>query len=63
MNGNHEMYALGKAYFKIMLQTLGMREPSTGQVRPQKASFFCLENEHWRIIGLDTGYNSVRRYR
>src|ERR1039458_4612772 len=26
----------------------------------QWASFFCLENKHWRIIGLDTGYNSTR---
>jgi Calcineurin-like phosphoesterase len=25
----------------------------------QWASFFCLENEYWRIIGLDTGYNST----
>src|SRR5260370_599686 len=25
----------------------------------QKASFFCLENDHWRIIALDTGYNSI----
>ena len=25
----------------------------------QWASFFCLENEHWRVIGLDTGYNST----
>jgi hypothetical protein len=23
------------------------------------ASYFCLESEHWRIVGLDTGYNSV----
>jgi hypothetical protein len=22
----------------------------------QWASLFCLENKHWRIIGLDTGY-------
>ena len=22
--------------------------------------FFCLENEHWRIIGIDTGYHSTR---
>jgi hypothetical protein len=25
----------------------------------QKASFVCLENEFWRIIGLDTGHQSV----
>jgi hypothetical protein len=59
LTGNHEMYALGNAYFDLFLPTLGMR-PSVGQ-KPsgQKASFFCLENEFWRIIGLDTGYNSL----
>jgi hypothetical protein len=25
----------------------------------QWASFFCLENEFWRVIGIDTGYNST----
>ena len=25
----------------------------------QKAGFFCLENDHWRILGLDTGYHSI----
>jgi len=48
LNGNHEMYARGIAYFTVMLPWLG-----------QKASFFALENAHWRILGLDTGYHSV----
>ena len=26
----------------------------------QWTSFFCLENKHWRIITLDTAYNSTR---
>jgi len=30
-----------------------------GRPAGQKASFFCLENEHWRIIAVDTGYNSI----
>ena len=30
-----------------------------GKPLGQKASFFCLENEHWRIIALDTGYDSI----
>jgi calcineurin-like phosphoesterase family protein len=55
LNGNHEMYANGTAYFDTFLPTLGI--PSS-QDRKQLASFFCLENEHWRILGLDTGYNS-----
>jgi hypothetical protein len=54
LNANHEMYAKGKGYFKYFLPELGLKD---GQ--GQKASFFCLKNEHWLVIGLDTGYYSV----
>jgi hypothetical protein len=57
LNGNHEMYALGKAYFDEMLPTLGALKD--GRPEGQRASFFCLENEYWRIIALDTGYMSI----
>jgi Calcineurin-like phosphoesterase len=57
LNGNHEMYARGIAYFDNMLPTLG--PVVNGHAQGQRASFFCLENEHWRFIALDTGYNSV----
>ena len=59
LNANHEMYARGKAYFKHLLPRLGMREHPGGDSQGQKASFFCLRNDHWLIIGLDTGYYSV----
>ena len=55
LNGNHEMYANGDAYFKSFLPTLGMRGDRNGQI----ASYFCLEIGEWRVIGLDTGYNST----
>ena len=54
--GNHEMYSRGVAYFKYLLPALGPIE--SGRPAGQKASFFCLENDDWRLIGLDTGYNS-----
>ena len=57
LSGNHEMYARGKAYFDLMLPKLGLI--NGGKPSGQKASFFCLENDHWRMIALDTGYNSV----
>ena len=57
LNGNHEMYARGAGYFDLVLPAMGMASGEKG--RPQKASFFCLENAHWRVIGLDTGYNSI----
>jgi hypothetical protein len=45
LNSNHEMYSGGHGYFKKTLKEF-----------KQPASYFSLENEHWRIIGLDSGY-------
>ena len=56
--GNHEMYARGIAYYRDLLPALGMKG-SDGTFRGQGAAFFCLENDHWRILGLDTGYHSI----
>jgi Calcineurin-like phosphoesterase len=57
LNGNHEMYARGIAYFDNMLPKLGRMV--NGRAQGQRASFFCLENEYWRFVAVDTGYNSV----
>jgi len=60
MNGNHEMYGGGEAYFKVFLPTLGLRNLGLGEhPRKQLASFCCLETACWRILIVDTGYNSV----
>ncbi len=59
LNGNHEMYALGEAFFDVFLPALGLRPSPGSKPLGQKASFFCLENDFWRVIGLDTGYNSI----
>jgi hypothetical protein len=56
--GNHEMYSSGRSYFKQLLPYMGTHSDEGKQT--QEASFFCLENDHWRIIGLDTGYDSLR---
>jgi hypothetical protein len=45
LNSNHEMYSGGNAYFDLTLPRLG-----------QQASYFCLENDNWRLIGLDSAY-------
>ena len=45
LNGNHEMYSGGESYFNVVL-------PAFGQPQP----FFCLQNDYWRLIGLDTAY-------
>lgn len=44
LNGNHEMYSGGGAYFNI-LALFG-----------HPASYFNLGNQHWRLIALDTSY-------
>ncbi len=59
LNANHEMYARGKAYFKYLLPVMGLRDRNGGRLPGQRASFFCLKNAHWLVIGLDTGYYSV----
>jgi calcineurin-like phosphoesterase family protein len=56
MNGNHEMYATGEPYFSKFLPTLGCIE--NGKAMGQGVSYFCIENDYWRVIGLDTGYHS-----
>jgi hypothetical protein len=56
MNGNHEMYANGDGYFDLFMAHMGIASSQDGK---QLASFFCLENDIWRIIALDTGYNST----
>jgi len=56
--GNHEMFSRGIGYFKNLLPSMGIKSAS-GKYSGQKASFFCLENDYWRVIGLDTGYNSI----
>ncbi len=55
LNGNHEMYSGGSPYFDVFLPTLGI---PASQDRQQLRSYFCLETPGWRIVALDTGYNS-----
>jgi hypothetical protein len=59
LNGNHEMYAEGTGYWRMILPRMGLKENGTEWGTGQWASFFCLENKHWRIIALDTAYNST----
>jgi predicted phosphodiesterase len=59
LSGNHEMYSNGRAFFEELLPAMRVRQG--GGWATQRAGFFCLENEHWRLIGLDTGYTSVGR--
>ena len=55
LNGNHEMYSGGHGYFENFLPQLGI--PATRD-QQQLRSYFCLETPGWRILAIDTGYNS-----
>jgi hypothetical protein len=59
LSGNHEAYARGYGYFESILPRMGLRESGAYWGAGQWASFFCLENKFWRIVALDTGYNSI----
>jgi len=63
MLGNHEMYTGGKSYFCKLLPFMGLYyQNSQRPLVAQKASFFCLANEFWKIVCIDTGYDSLRRF-
>ena len=42
-----------------ILPRMGLRKSGAEWGDGQWASFFCLENKYWRILGLDTGYNAT----
>jgi predicted phosphodiesterase len=56
--GNHEFYSKGIGFYDNLLSKTFIQKPD-GTKTKQKAGFFYLHNQHWRIIGLDTGYTSV----
>jgi predicted phosphodiesterase len=47
LSGNHDMYSGGGPYYQA-IQALG-----------QPASYFCLRNDDWQFIALDTGLHDV----
>jgi len=49
LNGNHEMFSGGHAYFGTVLPAFG-----------QKASYFGLRNANWQILAFDSAYIEQR---
>jgi hypothetical protein len=47
LNGNHEMYSGGFAYFQDILPAF--KQPS---------SYFAVQNAHWLLVGLDTAHTN-----
>ena len=56
--GNHEYYSSGSPFYDNLLKTMGLQMNNSNLIN-QEASYFCLENDYWKILGLDTGYHSV----
>jgi hypothetical protein len=48
--GNHDMYSGGTGYYWLVDQ-LG-----------QQASYFCLRNQAWQFLAMDTGYNDFNPF-
>lgn len=47
--GNHDLYSGGYGYFETLLA-------DNRFAGHEGCSYFLLENDHWRIVGLDTGW-------
>ena len=45
MCGNHDMYSGGNGYYWLVDQL------------NQQASYFCLQNDNWQFLAMDTGHN------
>jgi hypothetical protein len=54
LNGNHDMYAGGHAYYGTALADPRFAGHRDGD--GHTTSFFSLENPHWTILGLDTAW-------
>lgn len=52
LNANHEMYSGGHGYFETVLPEM-----------ENQGSYFCVQNDHWRLIGLDSAYKDKKLHR
>jgi hypothetical protein len=52
--GNHDMYSGGKGYYETCLPDARFAAQRSPDGKP--TSIFELANEHWRVLGLDTGW-------
>jgi Predicted phosphohydrolases len=56
LNGNHDMYSGGHDYFGVALA-----DPRFNRWQQGK-SYFAMENENWRVFGLDSAYEDFDLY-
>lgn len=63
LNANHEMMSRGRPYFDFLDEKRRRGGVNGRVVQPQEASYFCLQNDHYQILGLDTAFHANGRHR
>lgn len=56
MNANHEMDSNGVAYFEYLQRKRELGGKDGRAEQPQEGSYFCLQNDAYQVIGIDTAY-------
>ncbi len=63
LNANHEMDSQGIPYLAY-LRYKGLRGIERGFTpQPQETSYFCLVNDRYQVVGIDTAFYGAGRYR
>jgi len=58
LNANHEMMHNGVPFFEFLQFKHGL-----GASQPQESTYFCLSNDFYQVIAIDTDYHENGRYR
>ncbi len=58
LNANHEMYHNGRPFFDFIQRKYN----DNPVLQPQESTYFCLYNDHYQVIAIDTDYYEDGRY-
>jgi hypothetical protein len=62
MNANHEMDSHGIPYLGYLRHKSRLGQQKGFAAQPQETSYFCLVNDSYQVIGIDTAYYGAGRY-
>ncbi len=62
LNANHEMDSEGIPYFKYLRHKQAQGRKRGFAAQPQETSYFCLRNDGYQVIGIDTAYHEKGRH-
>ena len=63
LNANHEMDSHGIPYFRFLQEKHRRGRAGSIHEQPQEGSYFCLSNDRYQLIALDTAYGENGRCR